>query len=98
MTANEDEWPSSGDATSKWARLVTSSKPTTGIVVRDLPRDRTSMSQAALDKFPTRPERTPREREIIDAAAEVFHEKGYAGASIQDVADAVGILKGSLYY
>ncbi len=44
------------------------------------------------------PERTPREREILDAAAAVFHEKGYAASSIQDVADAVGILKGSLYY
>ena len=37
-------------------------------------------------------------REIYDAAARVFSEKGYDGASIQDVADAVGILKGSLYY
>lgn len=44
------------------------------------------------------PARRPREAEIIDAAAEVFHEKGYAAATIQDVADAVGILKGSLYY
>lgn len=39
-----------------------------------------------------------REREIIDAAAEIFHRKGYADTSVQDVADAVGILKGSLYY
>ena len=27
-----------------------------------------------------------------------FHEKGYEATSIQDIADAVGILKGSLYY
>jgi AcrR family transcriptional regulator len=39
-----------------------------------------------------------REREIIDAAAEIFHRQGYADTSVQDVADAVGILKGSLYY
>jgi TetR/AcrR family transcriptional regulator, cholesterol catabolism regulator len=39
-----------------------------------------------------------REREIIDAAAEIFHRNGYADTSVQDVADAVGILKGSLYY
>lgn len=39
-----------------------------------------------------------REREIIDAAAEIFHRKGYSETSVQDVADAVGILKGSLYY
>jgi AcrR family transcriptional regulator len=39
-----------------------------------------------------------REREIVDAAAEIFHRQGYADTSVQDVADAVGILKGSLYY
>jgi AcrR family transcriptional regulator len=39
-----------------------------------------------------------RDQEVIDAAAEVFHRRGYARASMQDVADAVGILKGSLYY
>ncbi len=39
-----------------------------------------------------------REREIIDAAAEIFCRQGYADTSVQDVADAVGILKGSLYY
>lgn len=39
-----------------------------------------------------------RKREIVDAAARVFYAKSYHGASIQDVADEVGILKGSLYY
>jgi TetR/AcrR family transcriptional regulator, cholesterol catabolism regulator len=39
-----------------------------------------------------------REREIIDAAAQIFHKNGYADTSVQDVAEAVGILKGSLYY
>jgi len=44
--------------------------------------------------------RPPRRRrqEILEAAAGVFHEKGYKATSIQDIADAVGILKGSLYY
>lgn len=36
--------------------------------------------------------------EIVDAAAEVFQRKGYHAATVQDVADAVGILKGSLYH
>lgn len=40
----------------------------------------------------------PRRREIIDAAARVFDRKGYDATSTQDVAEAVGILKGSLYY
>lgn len=39
-----------------------------------------------------------RRKEIFEAAARIFSEKGYAATSIQDVADAVGILKGSLYY
>ena len=39
-----------------------------------------------------------RKAEIIEAAANIFMEKGYEAASIQDVADAVNILKGSLYY
>lgn len=36
--------------------------------------------------------------EIIMAAAKVFQTKGYHAASVQDIADEVGILKGSLYH
>jgi AcrR family transcriptional regulator len=39
-----------------------------------------------------------RDREVIEAAVEIFWEKGYANASVQDVADRLGMLKGSLYY
>lgn len=39
-----------------------------------------------------------RRQEILDAAAQVFYEKGYEAASTRDIADHVGILKGSLYY
>ena len=39
-----------------------------------------------------------REQEVVDAAARIFYERGYADATVQDVADALGILKGSLYY
>ena len=48
----------------------------------------------------SRRSRAPRRRqaEILEAAARVFHEKGYESTSIQDIADSVGILKGSLYY
>jgi AcrR family transcriptional regulator len=42
--------------------------------------------------------RRNREEDVLKAAIEVFHRKGYATASIQDVADAVGVLKGSLYH
>lgn len=42
----------------------------------------------------------PRRRaaEIIDAAARVFAERGYHGASTQDIADVLGIRQASLYY
>jgi TetR/AcrR family transcriptional regulator, cholesterol catabolism regulator len=39
-----------------------------------------------------------REAEILKAAAEVFREKGFAATSTQDIADRVGMYKGSLYY
>jgi AcrR family transcriptional regulator len=42
--------------------------------------------------------RRNRDEEILTAAIQVFSEKGYAAASLQDVADAVGLLKGSLYH
>jgi AcrR family transcriptional regulator len=36
--------------------------------------------------------------EILDAAAKVFAERGYHGASTQDIADVLGIRQASLYY
>ena len=44
------------------------------------------------------PKRRNRKRDVMDAAVDVFWRKGYAAASVQDVADGVGVLKGSLYY
>src|SRR5690242_14983047 len=51
----------------------------------------------AIDKAPRR---TPRRRapEIIDAAAQVFAERGFHGATTQDIADVLGIRQASLYY
>jgi AcrR family transcriptional regulator len=39
-----------------------------------------------------------RKEQILDAALNLFYERGYDATSIQDIADAVGLLKGSLYY
>jgi AcrR family transcriptional regulator len=39
-----------------------------------------------------------REDEILAAATRIFREKGYHGTSVQDIAEAVGLLKGSLYH
>jgi TetR/AcrR family transcriptional regulator, cholesterol catabolism regulator len=43
-------------------------------------------------------QRRNRSQDVLDAAIRVFHKKGYASASIQDVAEEVGVLKGSLYH
>jgi len=34
---------------------------------------------------------------ILDAAAHIFHERGYAGATTNDIADEAGVSIGSLY-
>jgi AcrR family transcriptional regulator len=36
--------------------------------------------------------------EILEVAAEIFHEQGYAGTTMRDIAERVGMLNGSLYY
>jgi len=36
--------------------------------------------------------------QIIDAAARVFAERGFHGATTQDIADVLGIRQASLYY
>ncbi|MGD9995547.1 MAG: TetR/AcrR family transcriptional regulator [Ilumatobacteraceae bacterium] len=41
---------------------------------------------------------TTRREEIVRAAAETFYRKGYDATTTQDIAEAVGMLKGSLYY
>jgi TetR/AcrR family transcriptional regulator, cholesterol catabolism regulator len=50
-------------------------------------------------------ERRPRARnhedrwtDIIERAGAIFYRKGYEATSLQDIADAVGMLKGSIYY
>ena len=36
--------------------------------------------------------------DIVSAAAKVFRTKGYHAATVRDIADEVGLLKGSLYH
>lgn len=43
-------------------------------------------------------DRRNRDTDVVDAAIGVFYAKGYAASTIQEVADAVGVLKGSLYH
>ena len=53
-------------------------------------------TQAAVKTAP-RPV-SAREDEILAAAARIFREKGYHGTSVRDIAESVGLLKGSLYH
>ena len=55
-------------------------------------------AQTTTPKRRPRRERSERRREVLDASARVFFSKGYDASSTQDIADAVGMLKGSLYY
>ncbi|MGM0930476.1 MAG: TetR/AcrR family transcriptional regulator [Actinomycetota bacterium] len=43
-------------------------------------------------------ERRNRDSEVIEAAVAIMAAKGYSAMSVQEVADAVGVLKGSLYH
>src|SRR5437870_367774 len=56
------------------------------------------LSASALGR--RRPQRrsAERERSIRAAALRIFRQKGYHAASMQNIADAVGLYKGSLYY
>ncbi len=56
----------------------------------------------ANDRFPAtarlgRPLPGERRAEIVQAATTLFWQKGYHGASMQDIGEHVGMLKGSLY-
>lgn len=43
-------------------------------------------------------ETSERYREILDAAAALFAERGYAATSVRDIGERVGLLGGSLYH
>jgi AcrR family transcriptional regulator len=55
-----------------------------------------AMTAVAAGTRPGGPRR--RSAAVIEAAAEVFAERGYHGASTQDIADRLGMRQASLYY
>jgi len=76
------------------------------MAMSDAPAERSGASAAGTNDR-TRSPRTgrratakgrQREQEIYDAAATIFDRKGYAAATLAEIGDAVGLLKGSLYY
>jgi AcrR family transcriptional regulator len=56
------------------------------------------MSPRRRDAEGTTSARAVRRTELLAAAAGVFAERGYAATTVREVADAAGILGGSLYY
>ena len=55
------------------------------------------MSKPTSKNEPARRERRNRDSEMMDAALQLFARKGYAAASVQDLADAMGVIKSSVY-
>jgi AcrR family transcriptional regulator len=49
------------------------------------------------DILAPREQQGARRQQILDAAAALFAERGYHGASMSDIGERVGMLKGSLY-
>jgi TetR/AcrR family transcriptional regulator, cholesterol catabolism regulator len=56
---------------------------------------RRTMTAGAADKLDGQ---KGRDHEVLAVAIDLFWEQGYAATSVQDVADRLGMLKGSLYY
>lgn len=65
-----------------------------GMVAADMAKQ-TKAKTAALSRIKKYEDRY---REVLDAAAIVFADKGYHGASIQDISSQLGIRQASLYY
>jgi AcrR family transcriptional regulator len=64
-------------------------------VARSPARTRTTTENGS--SGPAKPTKR-RDQEVLEAAARIFYERGYADTSVQDIADELGILKGSLYH
>jgi AcrR family transcriptional regulator len=56
------------------------------------------MAETSQSRWEPTPRWERRYREVLDAAATVFAEKGYAGASTRDIAERLGVRQASLYY
>ncbi|GAA3129709.1 TetR/AcrR family transcriptional regulator [Streptosporangium carneum] len=56
------------------------------------------MSPRRRDSESTAAARAERRAELLATAAEVFASRGYASTTVREVADAAGMLGGSLYY
>jgi AcrR family transcriptional regulator len=55
-------------------------------------------SAEAVTEPPVGDESGSRRAEIVEAAAQLFAERGYKNTSVRDIGERVGLLSGSLYY
>ena len=62
------------------------------------PRGRAKATAAAAGTDGRVRRRPKRDDEVLAAAVRVFYERGYSDATVRDIADALGILKGSIYH
>ncbi|HEX7820376.1 MAG TPA: TetR/AcrR family transcriptional regulator [Sphingobium sp.] len=60
--------------------------------------DRTSRSPRGLSGALQQEKLSERQKDILEAAATLFAERGYAATSIRDIGEQVGLLGGSLYH
>ncbi|HEX7589690.1 MAG TPA: helix-turn-helix domain-containing protein [Demequinaceae bacterium] len=58
----------------------------------------TPESAVVLAAAPEDARRTDTRQRILEVAARLFSERGFAGTSIRDIADALGVTKAALYY
>jgi len=58
----------------------------------------TPESAPVLAGAPDDARRTDTHERILEVAARLFSERGFAGTSIRDIADALGVTKAALYY
>jgi AcrR family transcriptional regulator len=83
-------------------------QPTTASTKKAAPKPRAKAAgarqpavkaKARQSSTPKQQDRTgSRRNDIVRAAAETFYRKGYDATTTQDIAESVGMLKGSLYY
>jgi AcrR family transcriptional regulator len=69
-----------------------------GAALPTAPQNGVNHSSHSAPLFPDGSNNHAKHAEIFNAALRLFQEKGYHGASMQDLADAVGMQKASLYY
>src|SRR4026209_2502557 len=67
-------------------------------VLRKFPTRATGMNVLALPSTRRNASQRRRAPQIIDATARVFAERGFHGATTQDIGDVLGTRRASLYY